>query len=190
MTLTARTPYDANGHATVHAGELVILELSIESRGDGGAFAADDLSDRVFYQRILDRRGHILAEAAVAFVAGEEGQVIRFTLTGDQVAALLPAGRLYVDLSHVIAEVVEGGRDYLFEPLRFSVRLADDPSAPPPAPGPPAEAAPIARFVIRRQGGHERLVVRNSGSRGKPGPPGDGAGDPGDLVAIFESHLI
>ena len=190
MSLTARTPYDASGRATVFAGELVALELSIESRNTGtGAFEAEDLSQRVFYQRVLGRKGEILAEAVVSFVEGDEGRVVRFVLGGSVTAGLIADRRSYVDLHHVIAEQLDGGRDYLFEPLPFGVRLADDPSAAPSGPGAPAEAAPIARFVVRRDGGRDRLVVRNAGSRGPPGPAAENV-DPGDLTLIFNNKLI
>lgn len=190
MTLTARTPYDANGRATVFAGELVALELSIESRNTAsGAFEAEDLSERLFYQRVLGRKGEILAEAQVSFVEGDDGRVIRFVLDGAVTAGLIGERRAYVDLNHVIAEQLDGGRDYLFEPLPFSVRLADDPAVAPSGPGAPSEAAPIARFIVRRDGGKDRLVVRNAGSRGPPGPQGTDI-DPGDLTLIFNNKLI
>jgi hypothetical protein len=154
-----RTPYAADGRATVYAGEAVALELVLKDR-DGVPW---DLTGRSFAQRITDGRTTLLQVSADLEVLEENGvlQLARFVLTGEQTAALLPTEEGSArDLRHQILEV--GGTvfcDAVFQVRTAGLELPAEPSAE-------VVIASAARFELSA-GDRNRLTVSYLGSPGR-----------------------
>lgn len=113
MTIQWRTAYDHYGDGHVAAGEAITLELTI-MLPDGDGWSVAPLQGRTFVQRIVGDGGTVLAEVAGVIVDDEgEPNFLRFAISGDDTADLLPEGSFRRSLHHEIAEIVSMGRDVL-----------------------------------------------------------------------------
>lgn len=187
--MTQRPTYSSDGSAWVLAGQPAMWALQL-FLADGAT--PQDLTDRVFAQRIYDPRdGSIADDFAGAVVQVDDADLIRGgpdgEWTGDQVLATGPALSPRRSLRHEIGEVTTAG----FIPIvtgAFIIEGAGDPSTPlPGAPGGDFDGPYAVYQVSGVPGAFTVIAVTYQGSPGQSAisalidagelPPGSDATD-------------
>jgi len=165
-----RTPYAADGSCLVYAGENAVLQLELQAPDDAGDYSDEVLDERVFVQRLIDRSGAVLLEAVGVNMADSTGNYSQFTLASAELIALVPPGKVGLDVRYVLFELLTtGAKDYLMQPATFSIRVLDDPGMAVGDPPPADTVAGAARFVIFQTPQSPRLIISQRGARGVPG---------------------
>jgi hypothetical protein len=143
----------------VYAGETVEARLVLEQPDGAGGWEPQDLTDRVFVQRIVYANGTVLASVTGQNTIDQGEAIVVFTLDGDVTADLLPDGASEALLRHEVSEVLESGRDVLLEEAFTVLRGAGNA-------GLPTSTTPPSSVAFRMR---DRMIVRYIGARGPSG---------------------
>ncbi|MDP2376540.1 hypothetical protein, partial [Reyranella sp.] len=125
--MTAQIPaegpfYRADGSFVGYALAVAVLQVDLVAVQESGPALAQDLTGRVFLQKIQTAGGQVLAEIYGVNGAGGVANRIAFTLTAEASGDLLPVGGPDGrDLVHVIGEVTGAGFDPVFT-APFAIR--------------------------------------------------------------------
>jgi hypothetical protein len=112
--------YEVTGAAEVREGEAISLAIRIEAPVDN-EYVAEDLTGRVFKQRVLDG-DTVLIEVTATIEPDEDGEDMAvFDITSDDTSDLLTGNRAR-DLRHVIVEIVGTDEFNVMAPMPFRVR--------------------------------------------------------------------
>lgn len=116
MQIPAEGPfYRADGSFLGYVDVAATLKVDLVSTQEDGPALPQDLTGRVFLQRILDGEGAILLEVYGVNAVDGLAHRVAFPLTQADTRTLLPTGGVAArDLTHVVGEVTVGGFDQLY----------------------------------------------------------------------------